>query len=164
MRVSCEKTKDEAPFRAYYLAPLPVTLGADQDGEPLQSLVLIPSDQVIRDDSAPLSDNQVVVMQAIEAESTISLREIGRACGLNLGTVQRAVKAMQDAGYLEYDGRQRHLTTEGENKLRESLYRDTEHTPGPNGKDANRTESGDTADSPIQQDRLPGLKQPFVYS
>lgn len=162
VRVSCEKTKDEAPFRAYYLAPLPVQLGLDDDGEPVQSLVLVPSDQIIADDSAPLTDSQITIMQAIETEATITIRGIAQAYGLNPNTVQRTVKRMQDAGYLEYDGSQRHITETGQRKLSVSLYRDTGGDTAHNGKYASPAVSGDTGDTAIQT-RMPGVNTATHY-
>jgi hypothetical protein len=115
-RVSSEKTKDDKPFPAYHLAPVTIDLGyADDEGQPVTSLVLVP-DEKIQEDGEILTELQQRVLNTIAVES-MSVRDMAQEFGQNKSAVQRALNQLKKFSYIETDGQSRWLTDKGKNKL-----------------------------------------------
>jgi predicted transcriptional regulator len=111
VRVSSEKTKDDKPFDTYYLAPVIVNLGIDDDGEPETSLVLVSQDNV--EFSETLTDKMLQTLQVIHGEGDLSIRDMQKILNLSYSTVQRCVKRLEDSGFLTKSGNNRTLTDKG---------------------------------------------------
>lgn len=95
--VECSKTKDEKPFERRYMYMLPVG----------GSLVPVPSDQVVRDET-DLTPNQrrLLDLMALEANRAgISTRDMEAQTGISLGTTIRTLSNLLKKGLVKKKGR-----------------------------------------------------------
>lgn len=118
--VESQKTKDTTPFEPYYLAPINVQLGYQNNlGEDVSSVVLLPSEKVLpSDDLTPL---QRRVLEFLEVEPNASMAEIADAVESdNRGSIQRVVSKLIKRGYLRQVGSDREMTEQGRAALSDS--------------------------------------------
>lgn len=111
------KTKDDAQFKTYHLRRVSIDLGyKNADGKPVNSLVLLPAEQVVPDDQ--ITDNQRAVLELIEVEPTTSLTQVADVLEVSRGAAQRILKELQHKGYITpFDGEKRSLTELGQKTL-----------------------------------------------
>ncbi len=112
--VQSQKTKDTKPFDTYYLAPVTVNLGYKNNiGEDVTSVVLLPSEKVIRE--ADLTPNQLQVLQVLSVQPSATVSEICQITEIeNSGSVSRAIGALRKKGYVQIlHGGSREVTGEG---------------------------------------------------
>lgn len=112
--VDCQKTKDSEPFKTFYLSPMVVQLGYKNNiGEDVSSVVLLPSDKVIREDK--LTFNQAEVLKAIAVQPAATITELTEITEIeNRGSVQKTILRLVKLGLVRINGTNREITPEGQ--------------------------------------------------
>lgn len=114
--VAAAKAKEDIDIESYQLAPRILSLGRDEDGEEITSVVLVKAEQIIQDKE--LTSFRYAVLEVFEADSEISYESAARllkSSGDNTseGSVNRAMKVMRELGYVNLDGKRKTITSEG---------------------------------------------------
>lgn len=115
--VESQKSKDLRPFEPVYLREISIDLGVNEDGEAVNSLVLLPAAQVAGDDNM-LTPLQQQLLGLVRHEPAASLREYGHICEKNAGVIHRALGSLEKRGYISIQNGSRSLTEAGEQMLR----------------------------------------------
>lgn len=155
--VQSQKTKDTEPFKPYYLAPVQIQLGyknnADED---VTSVVLEPSEKVIRGDE--LTRNQRAVLETLSVQPNAAVTEIAKITEIdNSGSVSRAIASLIKKNLVVISGSDRHLTDEGQKLIRFGDSGDSGDSGSPEGGiDKKTPESTESTAAPNQSSFLPG--------
>jgi len=120
--LSCEKSKDSAPFTPRTLHLLPVESGrTGEEGQPETSCVLEPSDRSIM--TGALSPSQRKILDALKQETfrTAGAKSsvLAEVTGLKAGTLYKSLSALLRNGYARQNerGDPFYLTEEGERAI-----------------------------------------------
>lgn len=162
--IESAKSRDEKRFETRYVKLLPVQVEGHGD-----TLVPVPSQLVLRDDSGPMSPNQRQILDVMALEvyaDGIPLRELSEATRLSIRQVQSALSNLLRKGHVEKN-RSYRITNKGREALGllpvdESVESDLNRAVSPheslnrlnrlnhekmqNGKNG---DSSDSSDSPI---------------
>ncbi len=114
--VESQKTKSTAPFDPYYLKEVVVDLGyANNLGEAVSSLVLLPSEQVVR--SAELTPHQRAVLEVLAVQPDAAPAQIVDVTEISQSTVYAILKRLEHLDLIRCEGNGRVLTPQGRASL-----------------------------------------------
>lgn len=119
--IESQKTKDKKKFKTQYLREVTVPLGyTDNTGAEVTSLVLLPADKVVTDNSK-ITELQRAVLDVIALEPHSSFGDISAIVEVGRGVISRCIKQLEQRGYLlAWDGQQRKITNAGQMMLSDS--------------------------------------------
>lgn len=99
LKLECMKSKDSKQFDPQFFRSVVVHGdSSDSSDSDETSLVLLPAKQVIPEDE--LTPAQVKVIEMLEVEPSCTLRALADLCEQTVGTTQRALKVLNEKGYV----------------------------------------------------------------
>jgi len=105
--LECSKSKDYRPFETRYYRQVRIELGTDEEGFPMDSLVLVAAEKV-EPDSENLTNNQIKVLRILSDplnEEGLSLGDLVELTSINRVTLWRVVSSLFKFGYIAKEGR-----------------------------------------------------------
>lgn len=150
--VESKKTKDTSPFDTFYLKEVVMQLGYKNSmGEEVTSLVLQPSDMVIRDND--LTDIQADILDAIMIDPSQSFAEIADILETSRNSVSSAIRQLMRKGYIIRSAQGLEITPSGERTMQQGESSESSESSGlHNTIDDDSANSDDSHDSVTQSE------------
>jgi hypothetical protein len=158
--VDSQKTKDTKAFESYYLAPMNISLGYRNNiGEDVTSVVLLPSDKVIRGEDLTSLQRRVLLHLSVEPNATLA--EIADAVESdNRGTIGNVISKLIKRGYVTFASDGRQVTEKGLQALDSTDSTDSgDSTRSKTGESQKWVESVESPEAVESVATLPGFDE-----